>query len=200
MFFSLFWIPSKHMKHTISYWNYWTICIFHLACFLKQKSCKPVPPLPPQKKHIPPLKKIQHPEFPDALPHPHLLKKWPPKKLERLSIGQQVQELESWDFFRWKRWWLRCSGWTNPFEKYVHQIGSYPQGLGLNIKKQSEKTTNQATFISPRFVLRMSRKKWDLCIAPRREGDPCGHESHQRLKQIIRNLLQKNWDNNTTVN
>ena len=25
-------------------------------------------------------------------------------------------------------------GWTNPFEKYADQIGSFPQGIGMNIK------------------------------------------------------------------
>ncbi len=32
-----------------------------------------------------------------------------------------------------EKWWL-VGGWTNPFEKYARQIGSFPQGSGVKIK------------------------------------------------------------------
>ena len=41
-------------------------------------------------------------------------------------------------------------GWTNPFEKYARQIGSFPQ-VGVKIKKIFETTTQKRIFPLPNF-------------------------------------------------
>ena len=41
-------------------------------------------------------------------------------------------------------------GWTNPFERYARQIGSFPQGFG--VEKKIFKTTTQKTSPSDRLT------------------------------------------------
>ncbi len=36
---------------------------------------------------------------------------------------------------------LLVGGWTKPFEKYAHQIGTLPQKIGVKIPKMFETTT-----------------------------------------------------------
>ena len=125
--------PNKwNIQFPIEIIEQFAFSILHV-CSKTKNPVNQYPSPPPKKMQTYPSVKKQIQHILSFRTHgliPHLLKKWPPKKLERLSIG-------SWDaetlggFFCWKRWWHKCSGWTNPSENMFVKLESYPQGFGV---------------------------------------------------------------------
>ena len=70
------------------------------------------------------------------------------------------------NFWLSKRIFFLFGGWTNPFEKYVRQIGNLPQLLGVNIKKSLKPPPSFSAFCWVNCLMLTLPEKKSLKITP----------------------------------